>query len=168
MKRNSAEPRLAFWGVALLLVLFLSVSGCSKSDTGSKSSDPNVSIVANGVLDSVDKSKTVGQAFDGYRYFKKVDWKAFTTDKGLNIVEVQGAIDFGKDEGWKKFADREGMSSVDIVYQFKVTDSKSFEIYKCSIRLVSNKSEKIENVIADPAGVSTYLKYIYMNKSLNG
>ena len=64
-----------------IIILFLSLtfSVCSGDE----------SVVKNGTLD-FDKSITVGQAFDKYKYFSSTKWKCFSTDNGKKIVEVKG------------------------------------------------------------------------------
>jgi hypothetical protein len=67
-----------------LVLLVAGLSGCS---------DSGVSTVKNGVLD-FDKSITIGQAFDNYKYLKGVAWRSFTSDNGRDVVEVTGDIAF--------------------------------------------------------------------------
>jgi hypothetical protein len=66
-----------------LIVSIIFMNGCFKTD---------ISIVKNGYLDDY-KTITVGEAFDNYKYFKKVTWDSFKTDNGTKIVEVKGYLD---------------------------------------------------------------------------
>lgn len=42
----------------------------------------------------MDKSTTLGQAFDHYRYFTAKVWTPTTTENGRNLVEAAGTINF--------------------------------------------------------------------------
>ena len=57
----------------------------------------DVSTIKNGTLE-FDKSITVGQAFDKYKYFSSTKWKSFSTDNGKKIVEVKGGKRLPKGE----------------------------------------------------------------------
>lgn len=72
--------------VNVSIVLFFSFLVCSCG------SDP-VDLVKNGILD-FDKSVTVGNAIDGYKYFENVTWNTFKTDQGRVVVQVEGHIIF--------------------------------------------------------------------------
>src|SRR5262249_47942828 len=53
--------------------------------------DPDyVSFVKNSYLPRIDKTITVGDALDTYKYFSRTEWKSHTTDQGRNIVEFVG------------------------------------------------------------------------------
>ncbi len=77
-------------GVVVALCIFATTifSGC-----GNNTKDP-VQMVKDGILE-IDKSTTIGQAFDGYRFFKNTEWKVEKTDTGRTIVRCIGNIDFG-------------------------------------------------------------------------
>lgn len=48
-----------------------------------------------GVLE-LDKSLTVGEAFDNYKYFFNVKWEAFTTENEHKVVQVTVTLDLDK------------------------------------------------------------------------
>jgi hypothetical protein len=58
------------------------------------SSDPTIAAVKDGVLYTIDRSTTLGKAFDGYRYFTSKAWKIIPSESGRKVVQVTGTIDF--------------------------------------------------------------------------
>ncbi len=44
----------------------------------------------------LDSSRTVGQTFDSYKYFSATSWKSFKDNKGREIVEFTGSVDYDK------------------------------------------------------------------------
>ena len=63
--------------------------GCSSSPEDS---------VKNGVL-KIEPSVTVGDAFNGYKYFSTKEWKAFKDSQNRQIVEFRGKVDIDKYSG---------------------------------------------------------------------
>lgn len=57
--------------------------------------DPTVATVKGGVLE-LDKSTTLGKAFDGCRYFSATVWTPSTDTAGRKIVEAAGTVNFAK------------------------------------------------------------------------
>lgn len=82
----------------IIFVIFLSFAGCSKIGD-------DISLVKNGIL-FFDKSLTVGQAVDGYKYFKTRTWEKFTADNGRKVVQFTGTIDMDNSEIKTKYAER--------------------------------------------------------------
>ncbi len=74
--------------VSVLLSVFL--IGCSKTDP--------VASVKGSTLD-IDKSVTIGNAFDNYKYFKSVSWQASEDDQKRQLVTVKGEYDLNKCAG---------------------------------------------------------------------
>lgn len=66
------------------------LSGCSKTDP--------VALIKANTLD-IDKSVTVGNAFDNYKYFKSVSWEASEDDQKRQLVTVKGVYDLNKCAG---------------------------------------------------------------------
>ena len=54
--------------------------------------DSTISKVKNGTL-SLDKSTTIGNAFDNYSFFTETSWKKFETKQKSTIVEFEGKLD---------------------------------------------------------------------------
>ncbi|MFA5192524.1 MAG: hypothetical protein WC740_17595 [Verrucomicrobiia bacterium] len=52
----------------------------------------------NGTLE-FDTSVQVGKALDGYKYFKKTDWKSFETSQGRTVVEFTGSVNLDAYKG---------------------------------------------------------------------
>ncbi len=77
-------------GLSLIaVVLIMNICGCSAGP---------VDAVRNGTL-NIDPSVTVGDAFNGYKYFGKKEWKAFKDTQNRQIVEFRGKIDIDKFAG---------------------------------------------------------------------
>lgn len=57
-------------------------------------SDP-ISLVKKSTL-AYDDSMSIGNAFDGYRYFEETHWRYFTTSQKRKIVEFEGVMSYGK------------------------------------------------------------------------
>lgn len=114
--------------LGLIILLLIGLLGCSQD---------SLSLVKGGILD-IDKSLTVGQAFDNYKYFKKVTWSAFQTENGRDVVEVHGLVDLAKHpsgEQWKS----QGIVEYDILFQFIVNkDGESFELYTSGFKFKMN------------------------------
>lgn len=72
------------------------LAGCDTQTESKTSASPDsVATVKDGVLD-LDKSTTVGRAFDGFRYFSTKTWTHTTTENGRKLVEVTGTVDLSK------------------------------------------------------------------------
>ncbi len=74
-----------FLKLLCICLLAISLTGCNS----------HIDTVRNGVLD-LDKSTTVGKAFDNYSYFKKTSWSEFETKQGKIVVQFEGILDFDK------------------------------------------------------------------------
>lgn len=114
------------------LVMLLCLAGC----------DP-VGIVKEGIME-MDKSVTVGDAFDNYKYFKSVKWESLEDDQGRTIVECSGMI---KDSNFR----------LDVQFTI-MKDGKTFELSYAGLW-------KGEKEIA--RGGTTYLQNIYDNEVLD-
>jgi hypothetical protein len=80
----------------VLVLLSLALLGCDEAGTaGAGASGDPVQIVKGGVLD-MDRSTTLGKAFDGYRYFSATVWTPTTDTTARKIVEAGGTINFAK------------------------------------------------------------------------
>jgi hypothetical protein len=91
----------------------------------------------------LDKSATIGNVFDNYKYFKSVSWEASEDDQKRNIVTFSGKYDLDKfdDTNLEMQATDSDISNAkqkkpdcNFVAQFKIAvDGKSFEIGFCGI-----------------------------------
>jgi hypothetical protein len=130
----------------------------------------NVGLVKNGMLE-FDKSLTVGEAFDNYKYFKKVNWESFTTENGREVVQVTGDLDLDlhpQGAVWKEG----GVSKADVLFQFLINrDGDTFNIQTFGLKMkMKDGTEK--TVGADEMGLTEYqllqnLKEIYDNKPIS-
>ena len=101
---------------SLLVGLALFFAGCS---------DRKVAEVKNGVL-NFDKTLTVGDAFDNYKYCKDVKWESGETDNGRDFVQVTCDYDiYNKDnsEYYRKVFEKKGIKKVELKYQFDILKS---------------------------------------------
>jgi hypothetical protein len=118
-----------------MFVCFL-LSGCSKTDS--------VALVKGGTLE-IDKSVTIGNAFDHYQYFKSTSWNAGEDEQKRMIVTFTGKFDLdklkGAYEGFEITDDeiakaKQANLDCDFVTQFKIgTDRQSFEVGFCGVHV---------------------------------
>jgi len=73
------KTTFAYYGFLLAII----IAGCAKSDP--------VQMVKNGTLD-VDKSVTVGNALDGYKYFGDKKWTLIEDDQKRTIVQFEATF----------------------------------------------------------------------------
>lgn len=113
--------------------------GCDKmkSVTGG-----DVSLVKGGILE-IDKSLTVGQAIDNYKYFKKTKWESQKTDNGKRIVQVNADIDTAKSPSLNT-EKLPGLKSAQVQFQFKINTDNTFEVAWCGIALEKTDGTKVD------------------------
>jgi hypothetical protein len=142
----------------LLIIVFaiLMISGCSD----------DVSTIKNGTLE-FDKSITVGQAFDKYKYFSSTKWKSFSTDNGRKIVEVKG--DF-KNEYLKHMRWEDQFASASLLVKFTINKDDTFEISALALDfLTRNGDKKRQDIGANLTArqLNTLLSELYNNKPIS-
>jgi len=74
-----------FLNLLCVCILAIGLAGCNSP----------IDSVKNGVLE-LDKSTTVGKAFDNYSCFKKTSWSEIKTKQGQVVVEFNGILDLTK------------------------------------------------------------------------
>ena len=119
----------------LLLAVLWSLLGCNKISN-------DVDIVKNGTM-SLDKSLTVGQAIDNYKYFKSTKWESTKSDNGRNLVNATGTLDVSRFPYLNTYEIPE-LKSAYITFQFIVTRDKTFDMKWCGIGFESNDGKKKE------------------------
>jgi len=154
-------------------LLSLILTGCSKPDP--------VSVVKGSTL-SIDKSATIGNVFDNYKYFKSVSWEAGQDEQKREIVTFKGKYDLDKFadasatrlvNGVQLFAEstaedvvRAKQNGLDFIFiaQFRMAvDGSSFDIGFAGIRaLEMEDGKRIANEYADED--SEDLAAIYKNR----
>jgi hypothetical protein len=93
-------------------------------------------LVKNGLMKKIDKSTTLGRAFDAYRFFSTTDWKASTDDAGRRIVKAHGVLDFKK------------LTEADVVATFeRLTDERTKLTKKQSAALPRTKKRFQDAII---------------------
>ncbi len=132
----------------------------------------NIGMVRDGVLE-FNKSLTVGQAFDHYKYFRDTRWEQGTTDNGMDFVNAIGEVDMdahpiGKD--WKA----QGIKKAEVLFQFAINkDRETFELRACTLKMTNATGESAEVDAADEgndisvADVMGALADIYENKPIS-
>ena len=148
--------------VGALLVGSLLFVGCSNG---------KISEVKNGVL-NFDKSLTVGDAFDNYKYCKSVKWESFETENGRDVVQVTCDYDISNKDNsdyYRKLFKEKGIEKAEITYQFHILkdDSNKFELNgefdkfldKNGKVLFSNDTSSLKDALHD-------LKIIYNEEPL--
>jgi hypothetical protein len=152
-----------------LLPLFM--VGCAKIDP--------IAYVKGSTLD-IDKSVTIGNAFDNYKYFKSVSWEAGEDEQKRQIVTFKGVYDLNKCAGLaytdtgidaqeltpEKIAKALQLNpglEYSFVVQFKLAvDGNSFEIGFCGLhvsQIVDGKPDETDIPDDDNKG----LQAIYQN-----
>jgi len=144
-----------------LLVVMIVFSGCSNR---------KVEEVKNGVL-KFDKSLTVGEAFDNYKYCKNVKWESFKTDNGREIVQVTCDYDvFNKDnsEYYRKLFKQEGLKKLEITYQFDILKTgNKFELRGEYLKSIDKNGKVLyKNDKSSATDAFPDLKHIYENEPL--
>lgn len=116
-----------------VLVLAIGLSACS---------DSNISQVKNGTL-ALDKSLTIGQAIDNYKYFSKTKWETLTTENKKKVVQVSGKIDLSKHPNINQ-KEMPVLKEVEMRFQFVINQDKTFELSWCGTWVEKNNGEKVE------------------------
>lgn len=131
-----------FNSTIVLIVVAVLMSGCDKvkSVTGG-----DISLVKGGTLE-IDKSLTVGQAIDNYKFFKKTKWDLLKTENGKKIVTVVATLDTEKHPSINQ---KEGIKSAEMKFEFKINQDKTFEVGWCGLafeKMDGTKNTPAENV----------------------
>jgi len=123
----------------------------------------NISTVKDGTLE-LDKSLTVGKAFDNYKYFKSVKWSEITTENGKKVVQVDGVVDFDKHPKGAEW--KNALKEAKMIFQFTVNEDKSFQITYFGMEGIKTDGEKIEHN-ANQFQMGLNLKQIYNNEPIS-
>lgn len=122
-----------------LLLSVISITGCDKAKSLTNS---DVSLVKTGTLE-FDKSLTVGQAIDKYRYFKKTDWELLKEDNGRRVVQTTADIDVMKHPDINPAKIPE-LKSAFYKFQFVINQDKTFQLGWCGFGAEKTDGSKIE------------------------
>lgn len=125
--------------IAVLIIAMATLAGCDKAKSLTNS---DVSLVKTGTLE-FDKSLTVGQAIDKYRYFKKTDWELLKEDNGRRVVQTTADIDVMKhpDINLAKIPE---LKSAFYKFQFIINQDKTFQLGWCGFGAEKTDGSKIE------------------------
>jgi len=142
--------------VLIFCMLIIGILGCDKIIGG------DVSMVKGGTLE-FDKSLTVGQAIDNYKYFKKTGWEAIKTDNGRRVVNIKAVIDTDKHPTINS-KQNPNLKDVEFQFQFVINQDKSFQLSWCGIAVTKTDGSKIEpEQNANLLTCTNTLKGIYKN-----
>lgn len=152
--------------ISLYIIILFTLVGCGNKE---------VSVVKEGTMD-FDKSLTIGQAIDNYKYFKKVNWKLDKSDNGKKIVVVTGDIDIEKiikeyraSGGQEKWANRDigdllsDVKSSTLEFDFLMNTDNTFELVWYGYRIETRNGDKY-NPPANSISDKDELRFIYKNK----
>lgn len=122
----------------------------------------NISMVKKGTLE-FDKSISIGQAFDKYKYFKKTEWKELVTDNGKKVVQVEGIVDFKLFPEDFYVIGKENIQEARIVAQFTINKDDTFNLsyYGQEMIKIDGKEDAVR---LNDYGVKMGIKAIYENK----
>lgn len=116
----------------------------------------------NGYLE-FDKSITVGQAFDGYKYFKSKKWISYKTDQGRRVVEFSGAVDMGNPDNQLTILSTEKPSTIETKVQFLINGDNTYSVADVNMAgTMQDGSVKDGNVLGSRANV---MEAIFANRS---
>jgi hypothetical protein len=140
---------------AVSMILAIGLTGCG-----------NTSMVKDGILD-IDKSITIGEAFDRYEYLEDITWDSFEATNGRDIVEVRG--NFSKELiAEKNKLLRSKLKKGSLLTQFQINKDETFELFTINIEL-TGKNGKVMNIGEGVSfdNLNQLLSEIYQNKLLN-
>ncbi len=140
------------FSLVISFLVIIGFSGCGD----------NISMVKKGTLE-FDKSISIGQAFDKYKYFKKTEWKELVTDNGKKVVQVEGIVDFKLFPEDFYVIDKENIQEARIVAQFTINKDDTFNLsyYGQEMIKIDGKEDAVR---LNDYGVKRGIKAIYENK----
>lgn len=121
-----------------VLLIILSITGCDQAK--SVVSGRDLEFVKNGVLE-LDKSLTVGQAIDNYKYFKSTKWQALKTDNGRRVVSVAAVVDTAKHPNMNSIPN---LKQMEMKFQFVINQDSTFKVGWCGLAMEFNDGTKKE------------------------
>jgi len=142
--------------LCLLLILFcVYIMGCDKANSVTNS---DVSTVKSATLE-IDKSLTVGQAVDKYKYFSKVRWEAKKTENGKRLVCAYG------DAPPESLPSQ--IKSAEFQLQFVINTDKSIDLFRCEAAVEKKDGTKFgANEAMPAANCLKAMKSIYDNNMI--
>jgi len=150
----------AFVLLVAVLTMVVVLTGCDKFGGG------DVSLVKTGYLD-FDKSTTVGQAFDGYKFFTKKEWKSYKTDQGRKVVEFKGLLDLSSSDNGSPIFNHKKPTAVALVAKFLVNGDKTFQFADATLfGTVDGSIEESSKLWNDYD--ERIVRSIYANQSVTG
>lgn len=169
----------------ILLIIALTLSMFIFCGCGEKNAE---TIVREGYLD-FDKTTTIGQAFDGYAYFKNKTWKEYQSENGTEMVQfvgnydlstgkftdhlmsmqkMAGASNSGSESEMKIQEDvmkskiNEKFKSVDLILDFAIQSDDSIEIHSMKLKTDFEGNQTEKNI--EETGHQHMLHEIYNNQ----
>lgn len=126
----------------------------------------NISLVKGGILD-LDKSLTVGEAFENYKYFKKVKWDNFKSDDKRDMVEVMAEYDIEKAMKTEKLKMLKSVfdkfEKVTVAFQFIINKDNTFNASWYGVTFYAKNGGKKEDNLTSESETINALKGIYDN-----
>ena len=125
----------------------------------------DVEIVMKGTL-PYDKSITIGDAFNNFRYFESKKWKAHQDENKRRLVTFIGALDLGKLKYYNNELNKLRAAFIRVV--FVITIDNSIDIRSFSYQILLPGEFKLLNWIIDPDCLKDSVLNIYRNDSKSG
>ncbi|GMT48649.1 MAG: hypothetical protein IEMM0008_0188 [bacterium] len=133
----------------------------------------NISLVKKGLLD-FDKSKTVGEAFDNYKYFKGLKWDSFKSEDERDIVEVIAEYNIEKALKAMEAMELENIKAVRrgfdkikkviVTFQFRINKDNTFEVHWYGAKYYGKNGKKVEKNLSSESDITNVLEGIYDNE----
>lgn len=95
---------------------------------------------------------TVGNAFEGYRFFKKTVWTTYKTSQGRKIVEFTG--EYNLDLPGQQ---SDVHSNKYLIFRFAINNDKSFKLVSATLHRVRKDGNNEDFEYPDMNQVFTYL-----------
>jgi len=142
--RNSEKPKLKY-----------------HTDSSSSSVSPVLEFLKNNHLE-VSSTKTIGEAFDGYTYASKKEWRETQVPNGPFYIDY---ICWPEVSSTSLTAIKQGLVKRKLEIKFVI--HKDGNIYIAMARRIDFKSDGMEyEVVIEPAVIKTLVRTIYENREI--
>ena len=141
-----------FIRIILAILVMPLIAGCEKSDSS------YISLVKNGTLE-MDKSLTIGNAIDNYKYFIKPKWDLLKTENGKKVVVATCTMDTSNIT-----FDVKNIKGLYMQFNFLTNVDKTFDLDWCGVGVKYEDGSTLEpGSKIDLKQCKESLKHIYGN-----
>lgn len=157
-KSPTAAPKAKFRNSDTLKKSF---HGDMETSSSPVSGTPILQSLKNNHLE-VSSTKTIGEAFDGYRFAKKKEWREAPTQNGLYYIDYVCWFDIGP---FSSVALREGVVKRGVEIKFAVREDG--ETYIAMASRIDIKSDgMLHTTVIEPADIKKIVTAIYENREI--